>query len=132
MGLSPSWARSRCGTCAPSPPLSAPSSYAPTSTTIFTGPERRPKLPNPDPDNFVIKRTEQVGDHLVALVNYPDCTNYEGNKVLLFLHTTVKQLAKLKKLDPHFCDDNHLSPFARFVPTPAGFDAAVRTAKKLG
>ena len=32
--------------------------------------------PNPNPLNFEIIRIEQVGEHVVAKIKYPDCTNF--------------------------------------------------------
>lgn len=83
-------------------------------------------LPNPDPKNFrIIKAYEGVSG--VALrVEYPDCTNYEGVKILLFREVSLKRLLKRKTLDPHFCDKGfHKSPFARFEPTDFGWNIAV-------
>jgi hypothetical protein len=73
-----------------------------------------------------------VGDHTVAVIHYHGCTNYEGEKVLVYRHTSVKRVTRASFLDPHFCDsDNHLSPFARFAPTRAGWAAALTCARSL-
>lgn len=88
---------------------------------------------NPDPENYEIVRTNQVGNHLVMLVRYPDCSNYEGNKVLLFKDTTLLDIKKQKVLDPHFCDnEDFISPFARFEPTTYGYNVALQLAGQLG
>lgn len=86
------------------------------------------KLPNPDPHNFNIEKFEQVGKYAVIRVKYPDCTNYEGRKILVF-ESTVEEVLKQKVLDPHFCDDGHLSPIARFEPTEKGWDLAKKMCK---
>ena len=83
--------------------------------------------PNPNPAKFQIIETKQVGANVVAKIRYPDCTNYEGVKICLFTNTTEADLRKLGSLDPHFCDGS-LSPFARFKPTVAGWDAAITMA----
>ena len=38
---------------------------------------------NPKPNNFIVERTEQCGQFYVSVVRYPDCTNYEGKKILV-------------------------------------------------
>jgi hypothetical protein len=58
-------------------------------------------------------------------VVYPDCINYEGRKVMVYVNVTPEQLAAQTSLVPHFsADRGHLSPVARFVPTPRGWEMA--------
>jgi hypothetical protein len=83
-----------------------------------------PTLPNPDPTNFRMIRVERIGDFVLALVNYPDCINYEGNKILVFHSPETINFTKLRKLDPHFCDVCKVSPIARFEPTERGWSWA--------
>jgi hypothetical protein len=79
-------------------------------------------LPNPDPKNFRIRRSEQIGRMLLIEVNYPDCTNYEGNKILLYKDVTMDQLERQGSIDPHFSENvKFASPIARFVPTEEGW-----------
>ena len=92
--------------------------------------EKEVFAPNPNPAVFEILYVEQVGKHVVANIQYPDCTNYEGKKVCVFLHTTEKEWRKQKRLDPHFSKTG-FSPFARFKPTDNGFDAAILLCKKI-
>ena len=83
-------------------------------------------LPQPDPKNFKILDSVQSGKFLIVKVNYPDCTNYEGNKVLVYENTTLAQLKKQKSIDPHFCTNpNYHSPIARFVPNDRGWAGAL-------
>jgi len=80
------------------------------------------KLPNPDPYNFKILDFTRDGKYMIVRVNYPDCKNYEGNKILVFQNVTTEQLHKLKALDPHFSNNPAvLSPIARFEPTDRGW-----------
>ena len=79
---------------------------------------------NPDPTRFTIIAVEQFGVFCICTVEYPDCTNYEGRKVLVFYDVTEEQLRAQKTLDPHFCDNQHLSPVARFEPTERGLALA--------
>ena len=90
---------------------------------------------NPRPDNWKLIREEQYGNHLVIEVRYPNCTHYEGRKILLYRHTTLGQLIITNKglIDPHFSDnESFLSPFARFEPTEAGWNWAIALAEELG
>ena len=68
---------------------------------------------------------EDNGYLLVWLV-YDGCTNYEGEKILLFNDTTWKQLKRQKDIDPHFSEDTKLRyPVGRFVPTVDGWHMGV-------
>src|SRR5512133_3825434 len=58
----------------------------------------------PNPAKFVIERLEDHGSWTLALVRYPDATNYEGRKILAYRHPAAKVRAA-KVLDPHFCDE---------------------------
>lgn len=83
-------------------------------------------LPNPDPKNFKIVKFDQIKNYLVVMVNYPDCTNYEGNKILIYYGCTMKDLLKQGTIDPHFSENqDFLSPIARFEPTPRGWTHAM-------
>jgi len=78
--------------------------------------------PNPDPSNYRIKRSRSLRGNLLIEIRYPDCTNYEGNKILLYRRTTLKQLKKQKHIDPHFARNKKFkSPVARFEPTKRGW-----------
>ena len=88
-------------------------------------------LPNPNPCNFRVLQTEQVGPWCIAKVFYPDCRNYEGQKVLLY-RAPANVVEGQQRLDPHFCDNPEcLSPFARFEPTELGWNAAIILAQTL-
>lgn len=87
-------------------------------------------LPNPDPNNYKIVRSEQHGKFLLIEINYPDCTNYEGNKILLYQNITIKKLLSQKLIDPHFSQNkNYKSPIARFEPTEKGWRIGETLAK---
>lgn len=80
---------------------------------------------NPDPDNFVIECYEEIGKYLIAEIRYPDCTNFEGRKILVYKNLSVKRLLAIRSLDPHFCSERaHIHPIARFVPTKKGWEYA--------
>jgi hypothetical protein len=92
--------------------------------------ETKAFAPNPDPINFEIVAMEQVGAHLVAKIKYPDCTNYEGMKICLFLNMKMKRLSNMKEVDPHFSRKVG-SPFARFRPDTEGWTAALKLASNI-
>jgi hypothetical protein len=84
------------------------------------------EAPAPNPKNFEILKQVHRPQGQVLIVKYPDCTNYEGVKVLVY--KTSKFLGNMSELDPHF-DKGGKSPFARFEPTPAGIAAAIKLAE---
>jgi hypothetical protein len=95
--------------------------------------EEQSKLPNPNPSNYKIVKVQQIGDYLLMLINYPDCTNYEGNKILLYKDITLVKLLCQQKLDPHFCNNKkYHSPIARFEPTDFGWNCAITLMNSLG
>ena len=89
------------------------------------------KLPNPNPKHFIINEIEEIGNFVVTMITYPDCTNYEGKKILVFEGVDVIDVTCAKEIDPHFCDGNHLSPIARFEPTDKGLMMAIRFCESL-
>ncbi len=96
-----------------------------------------PKEPKtPDSYKYTIEDVEQIGEHLVLKVKYPNCNNcsYEGNKVIVFLNCSTKDALKWKKIDPHFRDPKldlgktkteAPSPAARFPANPEGWCDAI-------
>ena len=76
-----------------------------------------------DPKDFQIVRAYSNKNACAVLVNYPAAKNYEGNKIMVYRAATEKRVRSAKELDPHFTKTG-LSPFARFEPTPAGWQAA--------
>lgn len=77
--------------------------------------KHQPTVPNPNPTNWRIIRTRAVGNTLVVEIVYPDCTNYEGGKVLLYAGVTLDSLVAQGNIDPHFCNStDYHSPIARF------------------
>jgi hypothetical protein len=103
---------------------------SPRRTFGFIKPTGQLKLSNPDPENFKIVDAAQIGDFLILKINYPDCTNFEGNKILVFKSVSPLDLLKQQVIDPHFMDSDRIkSPIARFTPTPEGWNMAVRFAQ---
>ena len=83
--------------------------------------------PNPDPAKFKVVKAEQVGDYHVLHVNYPNCTNFEGNKIIL-MPGVFNPLRDT--LDPHFSESDN-SPIARFKPGYVGWTMALMLAEML-
>lgn len=106
------------------------SSYEPAVINKRNKRSLQMSLANPNPNEYKIVWHHEVGNHLVVEINYPDCTNYEGNKVLVYKNTTMSELEAQGSIDPHFCDNrSFLSPFARFEPTGTGKAAAIAMCK---
>lgn len=80
-----------------------------------------------NPDVYKVVKALELGKYLILLINYPDCKNYEGNKILVFRDITLIDLVNQKLIDPHFFEDSkYLSPLVRFVPTNEGWALAVK------
>jgi hypothetical protein len=87
---------------------------------------------NPNPDNWIILSHQKVGKLLVVKIKYPDCDNYEGEKILVYENITLAKLRKQVKIDPHFSENKeYKSPIARFVPTDRGWDMAITFCEAL-
>jgi hypothetical protein len=83
-------------------------------------------LPNPNPDNYSIIKYQEIKNKLLIKIKYHDCTNYEGEKILIF-NCSYDDIIKQKLIDPHFCEDKSFySPIARFEPTDDGWELAIK------
>jgi hypothetical protein len=86
----------------------------------------------PDPRRFEILRGFNVANKdttwAILEVYYPDCTNYEGRKILVYKGTTTYRIRNYDKLDPHFTE-GPITPFARFEPTEEGWEGALTLAR---
>ena len=82
---------------------------------------------NPDPYNWKLIRSKQVSKYCVMDVLYPDCTNFEGRKILVLKNITHLESVKYQgNLDPHFTSANvKWKPIARFEPTKEGWKNAI-------
>lgn len=84
-----------------------------------------PQLPNPNPKRFQVLQSQAIGRFLLLKVRYPDCTNFEGLKILVFKDTNLNELLAQGAIDPHFSDsEKYRHPIARFIPTDDGWDMA--------
>lgn len=82
---------------------------------------------NPNPKRFEITKHLRRNGFTIVMVNYPDATNYNGDKILVFTQP-IDEIKKWEMLDPHFFP-NDKSPVARFEPTDRGWEWAVRFAQ---
>ena len=101
------------------------SSLEPTNNS-FNSSENLPRA-----DRWKIIKHLEIGDYLIISINYEDCTNYEGNKILVF-KSSLKKVTNQKYIDPHFSDNKkYIHPIARFIPTEEGWQLAVKLVKDL-
>ena len=97
----------------------------PLSLSIYDSRPSKEINGNPNPRNCKIIECYQNAKYLLVKVNYPDCTNFEGDKILLYENCTIEQLIAQGSIDPHFSNNKkYLSPIARFEPTKEGFKMA--------
>lgn len=80
---------------------------------------------NPDPHRFVVKTCAAYRTCFVSTVHYPNCTNFEGNKVMVTEFDPRTQ----KVLDPHFRSGAGI--IARFEPSAKGKALAHSLAEML-
>lgn len=88
----------------------------------------------PNPKHFEIINYRMVGKYLVLKVRYPDCTNYEGVKIMVYEDTNIIEIQKVNKgaIDPHFgVNPDFISPIARFEPTDRGWEMAIKFCKSM-
>lgn len=93
------------------------------STSPYAASNPSAIAPNPNPGRFEIIDERVIGPYLVLMVNYPDCTNYEGKKLLVYTGWKSSEFLLMHtkgKLDPHFKNDIS-SPIARFRPTKESY-----------
>ena len=92
--------------------------------------ERMETLPAPDPKNFRLEKVETVGSSVIAIVHYPDATNFEGRKIIVFQGTTEEEIRERDEIDPHFdeAEDKEGRIIARLLPDEEGWEIALGTA----
>jgi hypothetical protein len=88
---------------------------------------QRPDPRDPNPAVFMIKQIRQIRDFVVAMIHYPNCTNYGGDKILVWHGVTVADVRSRTLIDPHFIDGDE-TLVARFLPTVGGWEMAIEFA----
>lgn len=79
--------------------------------------------PNPNPRHFSIIGFNEVGPYTIVLVNYPGCTTFEGNKILV-IEDSKENILLFEEIDPHFFENGKI--VARFPATEKGMNNAIR------
>jgi hypothetical protein len=88
---------------------------------------------NPDPKNYKLLKVEEINNFLIVKIKYPDCTNYEGEKILVFKNVDLITLINQHNIDPHFSNNSkYHHPIVRFVPTDEGWEMAKRFTQMEG
>lgn len=87
---------------------------------------------NPDPSNYrVLDCQEFPTGYTIIKLRYPDCTNFEGVKILVFA-AKLRDILVQHDIDPHFSESKiKLHPIARFVPTEYGWELAVKFVNQM-
>ncbi len=87
--------------------------------------------PNPDPKNWKIIKVARTVDriHIMVLVNYPDATNYEGNKLMILTEKWFEECQTSGILDPHFFPEK--GPIVRLTPDQKGWELGLQILKML-
>jgi hypothetical protein len=75
---------------------------------------------NPNPNYYKVVKVEERHGFLIVKIKYDNCTNYEGNKIMVYRGVKVIDLINHPPLDPHFAKSG-MAPIARFEPTDAGW-----------
>ena len=88
-----------------------------------------PPVSQPDPYNFKVLTSVSRNGNMLALVEYPDATNFEGRKILLIANRVTLQ--GVVKLDPHFLENNRINIVARFQPTDEGWELGMKLLKNM-
>lgn len=96
---------------------------------MSTGDSWKVNAANPNPSIFKIKRCVDIGKNCVALINYPGCNNFEGNKIIVFENWDCIRLRAIPAIDPHFYPQNRI--VARFRPDERGWKLACLLAENL-
>lgn len=80
---------------------------------------------DPNPSYFTIQKIweNKKKKMVLAQIKYPNCTNFEGVKLILFSNTTRLNISATLKLDPHFLKTNNV--LARFRPNKEGLKLAL-------
>lgn len=84
----------------------------------YTVPDR-----NPDPERFNVERTHTVGSYVCAMIDYVNCTNFEGKKIIVFENSVAEDVWTAKNIDPHFMEEGNI--IARFRPDDEGWSDAI-------
>lgn len=69
---------------------------------------------NPNPFKYKITKKYEGVYYTLLFIVYPDCTNFKGEKILIYKNEDLKRI-KDNSMDPHFLEDKP-SPILRIHP----------------
>lgn len=92
--------------------------------SCWTNPQQ--PAPNPNPSRWELLEIAEFTNGYALKVRYLDCTNFEGEKVMVFRG----EYRERAYLDPHF-QPNKAAPIARFRPDDEGWGMAISLAESL-
>ena len=98
-----------------------------TSSSIYEQKPATAIIPgNPNPKNYKIEKVTKINNLTIVQINYPDCKNYEGNKILVLEGVSSEDLMNARIIDPHFTNAKAATmvPIARFPPNARGLEMA--------
>ena len=98
--------------------------------SLYENESKKIIAPNPDPKKYTILQYKELNGYLIVKINYHTCTNYEGDKILVFGGLTISDLNSKTFIDPHF-QQSAFSPIARFKPTQLGWEHAIKYVKSI-
>lgn len=82
--------------------------------------------PNPNKYRFEIEKYQKINRIYVYLVQYPDCTTFDGYKVIVSDRYITNND---EEFDPHFLEDNGI--IARFPGTEQGYQDGIKFAELI-
>lgn len=86
---------------------------------MSTGDSWKQNPTNPNPKSFIILKMYCFSDMWVAEIKYPNCTNFEGIKILVLREDP----SGMSEIDPHFYEQGPI--VARFEPNDNGWNQAM-------
>jgi hypothetical protein len=98
--------------------------------SLFSSCSTNYQVSAPNPNKFKVLKVESFENGTeVIKAKYEGCTTFEGVKIMVF--PKAIGLIHSSGLDPHFSEDDNVSPIARFRPTKEGWKIAVEFAAQI-
>ena len=89
---------------------------------LFSSCNEKSTSPNPNKFNFeyeiIWDNWKKSTGYTLAIVNYSDCTTFDGRKLIIFKDDLPRE-----EFDPHFLEDGNV--IARFRPDIKGINLAI-------
>ena len=84
----------------------------------------------PNPKEFAIIQIKQINNHVVAKLQYPNCRNHNGLKILVWENTNLNDITMGSYIDP-IMSINDVKLIAEFIPTEYGWKLAEKFIENL-